>query len=107
GVVVRGNGLRIAVYDDRFKAQLFEREGGMHAAVVKLDTLSDAVRTAAQNHDLRLIGAHRIFIRGVVGGVVVSAVRRSAHMYALPGFGDAESESAGTDCGFGNLQKLA
>ena len=52
GVVVGGDRLRIAVDHDRLVADLLQREGGVHAAVVELDALADAVRPAAQDDDL-------------------------------------------------------
>ena len=51
-VVVRGDGLRIAVDHDRFVAAFPQRHSGMHAAVVKFNALPDTIRAAAQNHDL-------------------------------------------------------
>ena len=35
-------------------ADLARGEGGVHAAVVELDALADAVRAAAEDHDLAL-----------------------------------------------------
>ena len=52
GIVVRRNRLGIAVDHDGLVARLGQRERGMAAAIVELDTLSDAVRTAAQDDDL-------------------------------------------------------
>ena len=43
-IVVCGNRLRVAVYDDGLKAQLLESESRVYAAVVKLNSLSDPVR---------------------------------------------------------------
>jgi hypothetical protein len=56
GVVVGGHGLRVAVDHDGLVAVLAQRERGMHAAVVELDALADAVRTAAEHHDLLAVG---------------------------------------------------
>jgi glycosyltransferase involved in cell wall biosynthesis len=53
GVVVGGDGLRVAVDHDGLVAVLAHGEGGVHAAVVELDALADAVRAAAEDHDLR------------------------------------------------------
>ena len=52
GVVVGRHGLRVAVDHDGLVAVLAHRERGVHAAVVELDALADAVRPAAQHHDL-------------------------------------------------------
>ena len=45
GVVVRRNRLGIAIHHDGFVAIVFQRKRGMAAAVVKLDSLPDAIRT--------------------------------------------------------------
>ena len=51
-VVIGRHGFRIAVDHDRFVAVLAQRERGVHAAVVELDALPDAVRAAAEHDDL-------------------------------------------------------
>ena len=53
-VVVGRNGLGVAVDHDGLKPGVPDRESGVHAAVVELDALADAVRPAAQDHDLVL-----------------------------------------------------
>src|SRR6185436_12844766 len=55
GVVVGRHCLRVAVDHDGLVAGLLEREGGVAAAVVELDALTDAVRSAAENDDFLLI----------------------------------------------------
>ena len=52
GVVVGADRLRVAVDHDGLEAVFLQREGGVHAAVVELDALPDAVRAAAEDHDL-------------------------------------------------------
>ena len=49
GVVVRGDRLRVAVEKERLVPQLPQGEGRLHAAVVKLNPLADAVGPASQN----------------------------------------------------------
>ena len=44
GVVVGGDRLRVAVDHDGLEPGLPQREAGVHAAVVELDALADAVR---------------------------------------------------------------
>jgi hypothetical protein len=44
GVVVGGDGLRVAVHHHRLVSGLAQSEAGVHAAVVELDALADAVR---------------------------------------------------------------
>src|SRR5208282_757397 len=48
-VVVRRHGFRVAVDHDRLDASLAQAVGGMDAAIIEFDTLSDAVRAAAEN----------------------------------------------------------
>ena len=50
-VVVGRYGFRVAVDHDRLDAQLAQGEAGVAAAVVELDPLADAVRSAAEDHD--------------------------------------------------------
>ena len=53
------DGLRVAVDHDGLEAVFLQREGRMHAAVVELDALADAVRAAAEDHDLAAVGRAR------------------------------------------------
>ena len=52
-VVVGRDGLGVAVDHHRLVARVGQRERGVHAAVVELDALADAVRAAAEDHDRR------------------------------------------------------
>ena len=52
GVVVGRDGFRVAVDHDRLEAGLAQRKGRVAAAIVELDALADAVRTAAEDDDL-------------------------------------------------------
>ncbi len=65
GVVIGRNRLRIAVHHDRLDAELLQRERGVAAAVVELDSLADAIRAAAQDHDLLAIRWIRLALRFV------------------------------------------
>ena len=58
-VVVGRHGLRVAVDHDRLEAGVVQREAGVHAGVVELDALPDAVRARAEDDDLlrRSLGA--------------------------------------------------
>ena len=56
GVVVGADRLRVAVDHDGLVAQLFERKAGVNAAIVELDPLADAVRAAAEDDDLPIVG---------------------------------------------------
>ena len=54
-IVVSGNCLRVAVYDDGLEAELLKSKCSVYAAVVELDALADAVRAAAEDHDLLVV----------------------------------------------------
>ena len=85
GVVIRGNGLRIAVHHDGRQPRITNSVGGMAAGVVKLQPLTDPVGTIPKDdHSIRL------GITGLVlllkGGVEVRGVRlklRCAGVYPL------------------------
>ena len=79
----------------------------MYTAVVKFDTLSDTVWTAAKDHDLRFICIYRILIFSVVSRVVVSAVFGTTYVYAFPCFCHAELDSLISDVLLRNLKDLA
>ncbi|GAA3072703.1 hypothetical protein GCM10020000_66920 [Streptomyces olivoverticillatus] len=70
GVVVGGDGLRVAVDHHGLVASLAEREGGVDAGVVELDALADAVGAGAED-DHRGLLARRDLGLLVVGGVEV------------------------------------
>ena len=53
GVVVGRDRLRVAVDHHRVAADLAHGHRGVHAAVVELDPLADAVRARAEDHDAR------------------------------------------------------
>ena len=71
GVVVRRDGLRVAVHHDRL-VLLGERERRVHARVVELDALTDAVGARAEDDDglalarcdLGLLVVRRVVVRG-------------------------------------------
>ena len=103
GIVVSRYGLRVTVDNNSFEAELLQCQRSVYAAVVEFDTLSDTVRTAAQNHDLRLVGIHRILVCCVIGGVVVSTVLGTAYMNTFPGFFYTERDTMFSDLSFRNL----
>ena len=74
GVVIGRDRLRIAVHHDRLVAVVAQREGRVAAAVIELDSLPDAIRTAAENDDLLAVGRRR-FVFFFVGRV---EIRREA-----------------------------
>src|SRR5690606_8737970 len=56
GVVVGRDRLGVAVDHDRLDADVGKGEGGVAAAVVELDALTDAVGAAAEDHGLPAVG---------------------------------------------------
>ena len=75
GVVVGGDGLRVAVDHDRLVARSGQRHRGVHAGVVELDALADPVGTTAEDQDGGLGPRYDLGL-GVVGAVVVGRTRR-------------------------------
>ena len=107
GVVVGGDGLGVAVDHDGVKAQLLERLGRVHAAVVELDALTDAVGAGAQDHHLGpVVGNGREILLDIIGRIVVVAVRRAGDVDALPGLADAVLRAGGADVRLGHLEDL-
>ena len=70
-VVVRRDGLRIAVDHHGLVAERAEPLRSVHAAVVELDALPDPVRPRAEDDDTRLRAERRRLVNLAVGGVVV------------------------------------
>jgi hypothetical protein len=59
GVVIGRHGLGVAVDHDGLVTVFAQGQRRVHAAVVELDALADAVRPAAQHHDLLAVGRLR------------------------------------------------
>ena len=72
-IVIGGNRFRIRIHHNRFESELAQSEGGVNAAIIEFNALADAVRAAAQNHDLALV-ALAPFVLIAIGGVVVGRV---------------------------------
>ena len=106
-IIVGRYGFRVTVYDDRLKTCFFQSHRRMYTAIVKFDTLTDTVRTAAEDHDLILVIADRTFVFAVIGGVIVSIIFRSAYMNTFPRFFHALCDSRIADVFFRNSQDLS
>ena len=104
GVVVGGDGFGVAVDHDGLVAHFAECECGVDAAVVEFDALSDAVGAAAEDHDLLGVVGGADGVWRVVGGVVVGGVLDAGDGDGVPGFGDAELESAVADVGLREVE---
>ena len=72
-VIVGRDGLGIAVDHDGLKAAGRQRVARVHAAVIELDTLANAVGTGAQDHRLGLVRR-----RGLVGSHALLGIRARA-----------------------------
>ena len=97
GVVVGGDRLRVAVDHDGLVAQLAHLLDGVHAAVVELDALADAVGAAAQDDHRFLVGNGQSFVLLLVGGVEVRSVGLElgrAGVHRLVGGDDAVGDAA-------------
>ena len=101
-VVVGRDGFRVAVDHDGLEPVLAQRERRVHAAVVELDALADAVRTAAEDHDLAVVRGRRLALF-LVGRVHVRGRRREfggARVDALEDRPHAETVAALAHCAF-------
>ena len=79
----------------------------MYAAVVKFDTLSDSVRTAAEDHDLVLIVTCFALILDMIRRIVISTAFGSAYVNTFPCLFDAVADTCIADFFFGHFQDLA
>src|ERR1700756_2950771 len=85
GVVIGGDGFRIAVDHHRLIAIFTQRERRMAAAVIKLNPLPDTVRTTAQDDDLLFLRRRRLVFL-LVSRVEIRSVAfefRSARVHAF------------------------
>ncbi len=108
GVVVGGDGFRVAVDHDGFVTVFAHGHGGMHAAVVELDALADAVRAAAEDHDLLLVGRHGLALV-LVGRVHVGGTGGEfggAGVDALVDRADTQFVATLAEFGFAGLQQI-
>ena len=78
----------------------------MYATVVEFDTLADTVWTAAENHDLLVVGNFHLVRDGLVGGVVVAGVLDAADRDLAVGGGHAELDAAFADHAFAHGEEL-
>ena len=76
GIVVGRDRLGVAVDHDGLEAGIGKRVARMHAAVVELDALADAVRACAENHCALLGLGSDLALASVVGLVVVGRLAR-------------------------------
>ena len=72
GIVIRGDSFRVAVDHDGLNARLTQAVGRVHAAVVKFDSLSDSIRSAAEDDNLAAV-ARSSFALGWVNPVPLVA----------------------------------
>ena len=79
----------------------------MYTAVVKLDTLTDSVWSAAKDHNLRFILGYRIPVPCIVSRVIISTILCTADMNAFPGLFNPQADSVIADLILRDLQQLA
>src|SRR5204863_7846098 len=85
GVVVGRHGFRVAVDHDGLVAGLAQGIDRMYAAIVELDSLADAVRTAAQDDDLALVGGLRLALRRTMAIALVTGIEIGRARFELGG----------------------
>ncbi len=77
----------------------------MHTAVIKFDPLADSIGTAAQDHDLAVVG-DRYQVFGIVGGKVIGRIFHPTDRHRLPGFGGTQGDTTGADIFFREIEQL-
>jgi len=109
GVVVGAHRLRVAVDHDGLEPGFLEREGGVDAAVVELDSLADPVRSAAENHDLLAVRRFSFALRFITGVEVrrEALELRGARIHAIEHGADAELLAGDVLRGIGDPGKVA
>src|SRR4030095_11784558 len=70
GGIIVPHRLRITVYHNGLVAVLFQGKGGVHAAVIKLNALANAVGATTEDHDF-FHGLRRGFAGALVGRIQV------------------------------------
>ena len=109
GVVIGGNRLGVGIDHDGLPTEFLQREGGVDAAVVELDTLADAVRSTAEDENLLFVAAAG-FVLIAVGGIVIGRERlklRRAGVHEAVSGNDASGLARLADFGFGGFEKMA
>ena len=94
-IVVRAHRLGVAVHHDGLETRFRQRHHGVHAAIVELDALADAVGAAAQDDDF-LARSRRRLVFLLVGRVEIRRMGlefRSAGIHLLVDGPDAEAVS--------------
>ena len=105
-VIISRNSFRITVYDNRFVTQFFKLHSRMTAAVVKLNSLTNSVRTAAQNHNLLFVVWCFRSICTVICWIIIISIFHAAYRNSKPGFLNSKRITAVTDCFFRNFKNL-
>ena len=95
GVVVGGDGFRVAVDHDGLVTVFAQGQGRVHATIVELDALTDTVRAATDDHDLVAVGGVGLALF-VVAGVHVGGVGGELGRAGIDPLVDREDVVAGT-----------
>ena len=108
-VVVGADRLRVAVDHDRLVALLARGERGVHAAVVELDALADAVGAGAQDDDALLLAGLGLVLL-LVGGVEVRGLGLELRRAGVDGLVDRQHvvlDAQGADLALAAAGELA
>ena len=93
GVVIGGDGFRVAVDHDGLVTGGAQGKRGVHAAIVELDPLADPVGAAAQDHDFLAVAGGDL-VGAVVSRVIIGGVFDAADGQGVPGFQQAQALAA-------------
>ena len=108
GVVVGGHCFGVAIDHDGLVTIFAHGQCSMHAAVIKLNTLTDSVGTTSQHHDFFLVGRCR-FTLLIVGRIHVRCVGGkfcSTCVYSLENRSDAHLPTGLANGFFGGFELL-
>ena len=104
-VVIRRYCFRVAVNHNRFITCIADGQCSMHAAVIKLNALTNTVGSTTQNHYFFTI-TDRNLVRRIVGGIVIGCVFNTAYRYRFPGLMHVQCLSLFTDSLFRQIEQL-
>ncbi|MCG3141142.1 MAG: hypothetical protein HDKAJFGB_02357 [Anaerolineae bacterium] len=75
GVVIGADRFGIAIQHNRFDAQVLKRVTGMNTAIIKLDALPDAIRSAAENQNFFAVRRFRFIHRSRIRRIQIRRER--------------------------------
>ena len=106
-IIIRGHGFRITVDHDGLVTVFSHRQCCVHTAIIKLDTLTNTVRTTTQHHDIFTTGgiglALFIVCRAHIGSIGGELCRTGIH--ALVNWSHTKLMTAGAQVRFLDAQQ--